>query len=196
MRTIAGIVGILLLLPLGFSCKKSKSSLEDEISQATKDKITALGFSATDVKKVPDGYIVEEDIFLSEADLDAAPAENRFLRIAENEQYRTNNLIRNLPRTITVSLAANLPATYGPALDEAIRRFNSEHLQVTFQRVSPGHADISMIKEYGNYLASAGFPTDNGNAFPIVKINSYVIGPGENHKIFYVHLATIMSHEL
>src|SRR6185369_11619979 len=90
------ILPCLLLLCL-FSCKKEIKESQPGISQTVKDKIFALGFSTDNMQKIKEGYLVEGDIILSEANLDQQPR-TVFLRIAGNEQYRTSNLLTALPK--------------------------------------------------------------------------------------------------
>src|SRR5437764_14875729 len=91
------LVGIVTLT----ACKKDVKTSADEISQATLAKIASAGFSTTNAQKVDEGNLVEGDIILTESDLAAKPT-SPTLRIADDEQYRTNHLINCLQRTITV----------------------------------------------------------------------------------------------
>jgi hypothetical protein len=172
-----------------YSCKKSvnESSQHDVVSQAVLDKIYNLGFSNKNVTKDEGDYIVEGDIRISEAALNSIP-ESQFLRVGSEEQYRTNNLVNGLPRTITVSIQSRI-SSYTAALDEAISRYNARGLRITFQRVSSG-ADISIIRGNGNFLASAGFPS-NGDPYSQVKLNANAIGNQPQATV-----ATIIAHEL
>ncbi len=187
----ASAILIAALVFLGPACKKNTSSdASQQISQASLDKIYQLGFSNKNVSLDEDGYyIVEGDILLSEQDLAAVP-ETRFLRVGTEEQYRTNNLVTALPRTITVSIASQLPSSYVAALDEAISRYNAQGLRITFQRVSSGAA-ISIVKGNGNYLASAGFPTNAGSPYGQIKVNSRAIGNQPQSTV-----ASILAHEI
>src|SRR4051812_11051714 len=87
------------------ACKKDAKlpSQNDAISQATLAKINELGFGTSNVQKVEEGYLVEGDIVLTDELLNSSPDQS-LLRIANNEQYRTTNLVKGLPRTITVSV--------------------------------------------------------------------------------------------
>lgn len=183
-------VMIVAVIFLG-ACKKSAStSATQEIPQSDLDKIYQLGFSNKNVSLDEDGhYLVEGDIVLTRQDLSAVP-DTRFLRVGAEEQYRTNNLVTGLPRTITVSLASQLPSSYVAALDEALSRYNAQGLRITFQRVSSGAA-ISIVRGNGSYLASAGFPTSAGNPYGQVKVNSRAIGNQPQSTV-----ATILAHEI
>jgi hypothetical protein len=176
------------LVTIMFSCQKQDKVSQDTISGDVLAAIGQAGFSTTGVVRDDDGYIVEGDIFLSESMLASKPGW-RTMTIAETEQYHTTNTVIG-PRVITVSLASKLPASYVAALDECLARFNAENLTLTFQRVSSG-ANISMVKGNGNYLASAGFPTNSGNPYGQVKLNSRAIGNQPQATV-----ATIMAHEL
>jgi len=174
------------------SCKKTNSSAPEEISQQTFDQIYAHGFGTSNVQKIEEGYLVEGDIVLTQEYLDQQPAGN-FLRIANNEQYRTTNLV-NQNRTITIALDSKLSAKagYSQALAEVANRYNALGLTLTFQAVSSG-ADITYVEGHGQYLASAGFPT-GGNPYGTVKVNANAIGTGTS-STFINYLATIMTHE-
>ena len=134
-------------------------------------------------------YVVEGDIVISQASLDAAP-DMQFLRVGAEEQYRTYNLVTGLPRVIKVSLSSKLPSSYKDALDEALDRYNAENLLITFQRVS-SNADIQIVKAAGNYLASAGFPTSTGAPYNQVKVNSNALNGQPQATI-----ASVLAHEI
>jgi hypothetical protein len=182
VAAIAALGGIL-------SCQSDENlSPKNQISKDVADKIYNLGFSNQNVQAVEDGYIVEGDILLNDADLNAKPS-HQLLRIAETEQYRTYNLV-SVPRVIKVSISNKLPASYVAALDEALARYNALGISITFQRVSSG-ANISIVKGNGNYLASAGFPTSGGSPYNQVKVNSTAIGSQPQSTV-----ASIIAHEL
>lgn len=189
LLSVAGITAMLVIL--GPACKKSASvEATQEISQTALDQIYQLGFSNKNVSLDEEGnYIVEGDILLTKQDLNAVP-DTRFFRVGSEEQYRTTNLVTGLPRTITVSLASQLPSSYVAALDEALSRYNALGLRITFQRVSSG-ATISIVRGNGSYLASAGFPTAAGNPYGQIKVNSRAIGNQPQSTV-----ATILAHEI
>jgi hypothetical protein len=161
------------LLIAGFaitSCKKEvKETVTDEISQETLTKIYDHGFGTSSVQKVEEGYLVEGDIILTEEFLNSTPGGN-FLRIANNEQYRTTNLVTGLPRVITVSSSGTVNSNVSSAIDVAVDRYNAQNLTITMQRVaSGGNINIKVVNG-GNYIASAGFPS-GGNPYGTVKFN-------------------------
>ena len=173
-----------------FACRKNVATEQPATpSEEALGKIYNLGFSNKNVTIDEDGnYVVEGDIILSRADLDATPG-MQFLRVGAEEQYRTNNLVTG-PRVIKVSLSSKLPSSYRAALDEALARYNAENLSLTFQRVSSG-ADISIIKGNGNFLASAGFPTSTGQPYSQVKVNSNAMNGQPQGTV-----ASVLAHEI
>ncbi|AEW00948.1 protease [Niastella koreensis] len=187
IRNTAAAAACVVML---FACRKNVSTEQTLTpSDEALSKIYALGFSNKNVTMDEEGnYLVEGDISLSEADLNAAP-ETRFLRVGSAEQYRTYNLVTRLPRVITVSIS-KLPGSYTAALDEAIGRYNAENLQITFKRVN-SKGNIAIVKAGGNYLASSGFPTSGGDPYNQVKVNSGAIGSQPQSTV-----ASILAHEI
>jgi hypothetical protein len=175
------------------ACKKQVATT-DEVPQAVKEKIFALGFSTDNIQKIEEGYLAEGDIVLSDAELDRKP-ETQFLRIAGNEQYRTYNLLTRLPRTVTISLSNKFSFVYAAALDEAIRRYNAEKLQIHFQRANT-NADIEIVRASGNWIATSGLPSSTGTLCRTIKLNPWVIGSGNNTSTFINYVATLIAHEL
>lgn len=159
------------------------------VSEAVRNQIKALGFNSNDVRATEGGYIVENDILLTAEDLNN-PAQQTKLRVGSEEQYRTNNLVTGLPREITVSMdVANFPDSYKKGLDEAIRRYNAENLQIKFKRVSSGGA-LKILK-WSENGAVGGFPS-NGNPFPTIRMNPASLG-----NINSVNFAaTVIAHEM
>lgn len=174
------------------SCKKEVNAPEqqDEVSQAAKDKIFALGFTSSTAKKIPEGYLVEGDIILTEDDLNNVP-ENIFLRVGDEEQYRTNNLVTGLPRNITIRVSSSLPSSYVTATNAAISRYNAQGLRVTFSRVtSGGNIVISAAPSGAGYLASAGFPS-GGNPYSSVRVNRNYLDTWNANTV-----TSIIAHEV
>jgi hypothetical protein len=187
----------LALIFLGMiSCQVQEEVKTNEtISTDVLMKIRRLGFGNQNVKRIAEGYLVEGDIIVTEENLEATPT-TQFLRIGEEEQYRTFFTVYALPRTISVSLGSTLPSTYVAALDEAIKRYNDLNLLIKFQRVSSG-AKISIVKAPSDapYLASAGFPTSAGEPFNKVLLNSTYLGSSTS-LTFRNYIATILAHEI
>jgi hypothetical protein len=183
------------------SCEKKQEAVaKNEISQEVIGQINALGFSASDAQKVEDGILVEGDILLTHEMLNSNP-ESSLLRVGQEEQYRTTNLVRGLPRTITIRVSSTLPSAYVTATDELIRRYNREGLRITFQRLrelpsggtsGPANITISKAPSGEDYLASAGFPFKGGNPYHTVLVNSDALGTSDAT----TYLATVLAHEI
>ncbi len=184
----------LLLLAATFnSCSKNAPEtavLDQGIPAEIKAKILALGFDTDGAYPTEDGYIVENDIFLSNEDL-SKPMDLRALIVADNEQYRTTNLVTGLPRNITIRVSTTLPTSIFTATDAAIARYNAQGLQLTFSRVtSGGNIVVSKAPGGSGYIASAGFPTSTGNPYSSIKFNATYATWNANT------LASIMAHEI
>lgn len=196
-------LSLAVLSTVFFSCQKNSKSTEatpaatTEISAQTKQSISSLGFSIADARKVSGGYLVEGDILLTDENL-AEGTSGPALRIAENEQYRTTNLVKNLPRTVTVSIS-NLPTVYGTATKNAITRYNALNLTLKFQYVSSG-GQIQIIgfneAPSGGYitLGSSGFPTKSGNPYSQIQMNTNAQAYGSNPDVNY--LTSVLQHEM
>ncbi|MDY0904747.1 M57 family metalloprotease [Pedobacter sp. CFBP9032] len=192
-----------LLFTTLYSCKNNDTETAAEnktdISTATLEKVKSLGFSTENIRKMDGGYLVEGDILLTDANLTEA-ASGANLNIAETEQYRTTNVVRSLPRVITVSIT-NLPQVYSDAVNTMISRYNSLGLQITFQRAAAGTTgNINVVgfneAASGGFitLGSAGFPTSSGNPFNQIRMNTNAAAYGANPNLLY--LASVIQHEV
>jgi hypothetical protein len=170
MRKLFSLLGVVLFAALVIvACKKAADeNAVPEISQDVLEQIAALGFSTNNVIADEGGYIVEGDIFLNASSLKQKPTSPRLI-IAREEQYHTFNLVSSLPRTITISVSGSINSAFSLAIDSAIRRYNLENLGLTFQRVSSGGSINIRIVNTGQYIASAGFPSDSGDPYPEIK---------------------------
>lgn len=159
--------GCILITNL-YSCKSNntENAVENktEISAGKLSQIKSLGFSTDNIRKIDEGYLVEGDILLTDDNLNEPPT-GANLNIAETEQYRTTNIVKSLPRVITVSVT-NLPQVYSDAVNTMISRYNSLGLRITFQRASAGTTGNINVVGFnegpsGGFitLGSAGFPT-------------------------------------
>lgn len=182
------------------ACKKNAGTVaqDETISQQTLAQIKALGFSTQNVQKVDEGYLVEGDIVLTPELLTSTPGQ-KSLRVANNEQYRTTNLVTGLPRTIKV-LVSNLGPAYVAGTDTAIKRYNALSGQIQFVRITSGTPDITIVgfsqgPKFGYItLGSAGFPTASGNPYNQIKMNTNKFAYGSNPNVLYV--GSVIQHEL
>jgi len=184
------------------ACQKDNNDTAKQeapkISQDVLQQISNKGFSTADVRKVAGGYLVEGDILLDEKEL-AAASGSPTLRIAEVEQYRTNNLVTGLPRTITVKVTG-LTQAFIDGADLAIQRYNALNLSLHFQRITSGTANITLQGFYeapsGGFitLGSAGFPTSSGNPYSTIRMNTHPQAYGSNPNVNYV--GSVIQHEM
>lgn len=188
---LALLVGTALTIS---SCEKKEDvAVKNEISEETLSQIQALGFSTSEAKTVENGVLVEGDILLTNEMLASQP-EYSMLRVGQEEQYRTTNLVNTSSgtRTITIRVSSTLPSAYITATDELIRRYNAENLRLRFSRVtSGGNIVLSAAPSGSSYLASAGFPS-GGNPYGQVSVNSSAIGTANAS----TYIATILAHEV
>jgi hypothetical protein len=192
MRTLSHLLLLTTLLCICiYSCKKQFA--DNSISQSLKDKISSHCFSTENIQQIADGFIVENDILLTENFLDENPPVQNLL-IGNTEQFQTNYLVTGLPRTISIQLSPQFSSAYSLALDEAIRRFNNENLLLHFERKNSA-GEINIIKGSGNYLAVSGFPSANGQPCNMIRLNSMFIG-NNNGQAFINYVATIITHEI
>lgn len=172
------------------SCSKTKDATPEAISGDVLSKISALGFSSSNVIKVDDGYLVEGDIILTENDL-KGHQNPMLLAIANEEHYRTTNLVGGLPRTITIRVSTSLPSRYFSCMDAAITRYNNQNLRIRFARVtSGGNIVINPAPSGAPYLASAGFPS-GGNPYYQVLVNRSYLDTWNTSTV-----TSILAHEV
>lgn len=192
---------ILASIALFTSCKKNAvvEATENAVSDAVISQIKAMGFSTNNVIKDDGGYIVEGDIFIPEENLNdrySSPS----LIVANEEQYRTTNLVTRLPRVITVSVTG-LTAPFSTGTDDMIAKYNAQNLLITFQRAPSGtKGDIDIIgfnqAPSGGYitLGSSGFPTKSGNPYRQIKMNTNQYAYGTNPDPAYI--SSVLQHEV
>jgi hypothetical protein len=200
-KIIAPLVCSALMCLLFTACTKDvkESQASTEIDAATIALIKAKGFSTDGIKKIEQGYLVEGDIVLSNEDLQTTSTSPNML-IAQEEQYRTNNLVRasSYPviRVALSNSSSKHQSAFVAALDEAIRRYNAESLTIRFQRVSSSpNITITAYYQENNTLGSAGFPTSGGAPYNQIKMNTYHYSTGTGStNVNYI--ATIMAHEM
>jgi len=182
------------------SCSKHSTNTSDSnaISSETLSRISALGFSNQNVRKTDAGYLVEDDIVLTDELLNSVP-DQKLVRVANSEQYRTTNLVTGLPRVITVKVT-NLGTAFVTGADTAIARYNRLGLLLTFRRITSGTANIT-IQGFnqgpsGGFitLGSSGFPTSSGNPYNSILMNTNAQAYGSNPNVLYV--GSVIQHEM
>ncbi|RMG27916.1 MAG: protease, partial [Bacteroidetes bacterium] len=172
------------------SPEESFAPQENTLPQAVLTKISNLGFSTDGAFAVEGGYIIEGDIFITDAALNSTPTE---MRVPNEEQYHTFNLVTSTPRTINIFVDRKASSVTA-ATDEAIDRYNAENLQITFQRTTrkkDADITISAAPRRANYLASAGFPTSGGDPHNSIKVNLGAVSGQPQSTV-----ASILAHEI
>lgn len=174
-------LAFLFASPLFFSCKKTSDATSVQqyasVPNEVINQLAAKGFSTDGITAIDGGYLVEGDLFFSNESLSKTQV-GPDLIIAQEEQYRTTNLITNLPRVITVSNKyPSQKVLFNAATDSAVARYNALGLRLTFKRVPAGtNADIDIIGADlggGGVLGqSSGFPDNDGNPATPITLNS------------------------
>lgn len=203
MKFLTVIAACLTIVSLN-ACKESNTEkvadtpTKDGVSAEKLAQIKALGFSTNGVVKTANGYLVEGDLLLTEENLLEIPAGTN-LNIAETEQYRTTNIVKGLPRVITISLT-NLPQKFSDAADAMISRYNSLGLRLTFQRAAAGNKgniDLFGFSEPAkNGLVTLGigsFPTATGQPGSQIKMNTHADAYGSRTTAF---ITSVIQHEV
>lgn len=147
-----------------------------------------------------DGIAVE-DMFFTYAQIDELQPVDPLAK-----HYRTTNIVKRLPRVITISVDPDLGTLGSDALDETIEMYNDLNLRISFTRVDFGlrgrnKANIEVTEFYelesGGFITlgrAAGFPTRRGNPAKGFGINSrwfeLTIAPNVSE------LAGTMAHEI
>ena len=183
-----------------FSCGNENENIAPghDVPEEVMSKLTQLGFNLDGLSRFEDGYLVENDIYLTDSDLERmAPGKS----ISVVEQYSTNNLVSG-PRVINVYMptgSRGFSAGEQAGLDEAMRRYNAEGLTISFQRVSDSrNADIvfkrlSKRDESRGVLGSAGFPTASGDPYGTINMSGIL---ESRYGLSVDGIATIMAHEM
>ncbi|MEP7257214.1 MAG: M57 family metalloprotease [Flavitalea sp.] len=192
-KNFRSLAVIIATVALSIGCKKDATVAvsSDEISQEILSQVKNLGFGTSSLQKVEGGYLVEGDILLTPEHLRSKPV-TQFLRIGAEEQYRTSNTVLGLPRTITIRVSTAMPSTYITAVNAAIARYNALGLLIKFSRVtSGGDIVINPAPSNATYLASGGFPLDNGKPYNQILVNRTALNAwAANTK------TTVMAHEI
>ena len=184
-------VALAVLLMTG--CKKDETTettpTNDALDQSEMRLIQDAGLNPGGAIKTEGKYLIEGDLLLSADELRELKTNNGpELIVANDEQYRTTNLVTGLPRVIKVRYSGG-NAALSTAVNSAISRYNARALRVTFQRVTSGqHINIVHVTGVA-YIASAGFPS-GGNPYNTIRFNTAYATWGANT------LTTVLAHEM
>jgi hypothetical protein len=207
MKKILGACSALALSAVLFNaCSKSNSvndttTSSNNVSSEIRNMVSAAGFNPNAVKVYNEGYLIENDIYLTKEQLqEIASNEGTHLNVANVEHYRSTNLVQRLPRTLTVKL--NISGTkFSDALDIALARYNNENLQLRFVKSTAATVDIPITSinegpvDGSIVLGRAnGFPS-NGNPGAGFSLNVNAQAYGASN-VTVNHLASVMAHEI
>ena len=202
------VLGTVFLLSVSLiSCQSDNSEEEiNSIDPAVLAKLDQLGFDTSDIFESTfngkQGYVVERDIFLTKQQIVQLSSNQSVDDEEVNEKhYHTNNLV-NTPRVINVYMDVEFNATMQAAFDDALNRYNSLGLDISFQRAIGEGADIDIFSEKlprvpggGIVLGrSAGFPDASGNPASPIVLNSDVYNPRRGG--VPADAATVIAHEI
>jgi hypothetical protein len=185
---------------LTYSCQKESLDRGNEIPSSVIEQLTAMGFNPEGIERTEDGYLIERDIVITQDFLDHAGHEQR---VPGAEQYSTNNLVSTSGNRVITIYAPGGRRGYSAGmlagLDLAIARYNSENLEISFQRVNSSNgADITMTRlskrdERRGVLGSAGFPTSSGDPYGNIKMSGIL---ESSYGLSTAGIATIIGHEM
>lgn len=189
------------------SCESDSQDLpqQDEFGKIS-EKLVDLGFNVDDLHKTDyngvEGYAVEGDIFLTVDQInEMAPAQTVSNGELNTEHYRTNNVV-STPRTVSVYMDSKFNSDMQVAFDEALARYNTLSLDITFQRSANSNADISVLagkfrKQPGGGTVlgrSAGFPDASGNPATPITLNQDIYNPRRGS--IPADAVTVIAHEI
>ncbi|GAB5522752.1 MAG: hypothetical protein Roseis2KO_06240 [Roseivirga sp.] len=208
-----------LLAAFGFVFTACQESIEEapleleEASQAIKDQLAEAGYNPEDAFKWNfngvDGYLVEYDIFFTEAEISGLTKNDKVL---DTEHYRTTNLVTGTPRTIKVGIDPAFGSSAVTALNNTIAMYNAENINLTFQLTSVTvsgkgkkqtyntDADILITafrerprRGFITLGIAAGFPTNAGDPADGFGLNTYWI---DNLGPSVEEIKGVMAHEI
>ncbi|MFD2565390.1 M57 family metalloprotease [Aquimarina rubra] len=193
----------LLTASLFISCESDSTEEIQSIDPLVKAKLETLGFDTeTAFEDTFNGKqgIAVEDIFLTEKQIEEMLPTVGFGN-ENNKHYRTTNVV-STPRTVMVYMDSKFNSTMQAAFDDALNRYNSLGLDISFQRANGAGADIDILAQKlkrvpggGIILGrSAGFPDANGNPATPIVLNSDIYNPRRGG--IPADAATVIAHEI
>ncbi|WP_299214031.1 M57 family metalloprotease [uncultured Aquimarina sp.] len=193
----------LLTASLFVSCDSDSTEEIQSIDPLVKAKLETLGFDTeTAFEDTFDGKqgIAVEDVFLTEKQIEQMLPTVDFGN-ENNKHYRTTNIV-STPRVVNVYMDSKFNSTMQAAFDDALNRYNSLGLDISFQRANSAGADIDILSQKlkrapggGIILGrSAGFPDANGDPATPIVLNSDIYNPRRGG--IPADAATVVAHEI
>jgi len=199
---------LLFTLMAAVGCKKNSTPVEPQVANTalTQDEqlsIAKAGFSPVNALRVKDGFIVEGDILLKQADLDfqSQHVSEIVFKKPVTEQYRTLFIVTGLSNAIKVKVSAGeSQQVFTTAAKNAIKRYNDLGLTLTFTLLDSASTDKEDIlitgQQFGdpNILGqSSGFPGMDGRPATPIALNSSRYTKNFQDK---GELTTVIAHEI
>ncbi|KAA1245262.1 M57 family metalloprotease [Aquimarina sp. RZ0] len=205
MKKFIKIISLFLfVIFVTVSCETDNNDVEQEIAtQAIPDniikKLKKAGFyTEYGLSKYKNGYIVETDIFLTEAQIDELlTGIQPETGTINSKQYRTNRLvsINGASRTLNVFFDPGFNQFMQSSFDAALQRYNNLDLKLRFKRTNNrNNNDIQIL--LGNFsdpkiLGKAGFPS-RGNPKKEITLSRSHFNTGTNRS----DATTVIAHEI
>ncbi|RZL07892.1 MAG: hypothetical protein EOO89_22425, partial [Pedobacter sp.] len=201
-------------------CKKdsfnNSSALKQNIPSDVIEALKKAGFNTASITLFNDGYIVENDIYISKENIKELAAVKSlkipsYMSLYGKEDARNPTQHYRSPytlwgaaiytREIKIYMGWGSGTYISDALDEAIDRYNALNLRIVFTRTSSSlDANIEVKQAYDPaypgdplpWLMSAGFPTSGGNPHNEIYVNLSKISP----TIPTANVTYIFQHEI
>jgi hypothetical protein len=199
MRKIA-ILSTALLFAAMLSCEEQES-VKNEVPTEIVSRLQAAGFDTSEgLKKSGNGFIVEYDLFFTTEQIYKLALPLSIGKHADEEHYRTYNLVTGTPRTLKVYMDPGFDSYMQNQFDGALARYNAENLVLTFQRTTnASDANIQILAMYeepsGGFITlgrSAGFPSASGEPASPIQLNTYVYNSTSQR----ADAKTVITHEI
>ena len=189
------------------SCQSEEQDaeqVEEAVSNDILAKLANLDFDISNARVATmfgEKGVRVEDMFFTEEQIDELYISEAYA----SKQYRTNNLVKRLPRVITIAVSPDLGTLGSDALDDAITMYNNVGSQITFQRVAFGlkgkrkaNIQVTAFSEQpsGGFITlgvAAGFPSKKGDPAKSFGINTVwfsLLNPSQ------AEVAGTMAHEI
>lgn len=189
---------IIIFLSLFCSCEKRNDQDKPDTELGLIEKLHSLGFDTSQgFYQYKDGFIVENDIFLTEAMINEMIADDMVSKGGTKvSHYSSNNRVKGINRTMNVYMSPDFDSFMQDAFDKALTRYNDLHLGLVFERTNiPEAAHIVVNAFYDSETRllgeSAGFPS-NGNPAKSIKLNTFFYNGSTRRG----DAITVIAHEI
>ena len=208
-KSIIKYVFLTLFAFIAFNSCQSEEEESEEVEQVVSGdllaKLASLDFDISEAKTATmfgEEGIRVEDMFFTEEQINELVVSEQEYTI---KQYHTTNLVKKLPRVITIAVSPDLGVLGSNAIDDAIDMYNNVGSLITFQRVAFGlrgkkkaKIQVTAFSEQpsGGFITlgvAAGFPSRKGDPAKSFGINTVwfdLLNPTQGD------VAGTMAHEI